>query len=226
MPVGLLMPLVGHTEQQKRFQQQLEASLPLKKNLWQQTVVAKIQNQAGVLRQHGFAAENMDYWATNVKSGDAGNLEARAAAYYWAQIVPVPGFTRGRGGDPPNNLLNYGYAILRAVTARALVASGLLPLMGIHHHNKYNPYCLADDIMEPYRPYVDAFVLELMEAAPSIEELTTPLKTALLQLVTRDVWLEGKNSPLMVAMSRTTSSLAACFDGSARKISYPVYGDS
>lgn len=223
MPIGLMMPLVGHTEQQKRFQMQLEASLPLKKNLWQQTVVAKIENQAGLLEQHQFPTENMHYWADHVKSGDADNHEARAAAYYWSQIVPIPGFTRGRGDAPPNNLLNYGYAILRAVTARALVASGLLPLMGIHHRNKYNPYCLADDIMEPYRPYVDELVLELMDAATDIETLTTPLKSALLQLVTRDVHIDGKMSPLMVAMSRTTASLVACFEGSSRKILYPRY---
>ena len=156
LPVGLMLPLCGNTTQSERFSNQIEASLPLKKQLWQQTIMAKISNQATLLQnRRGAEVGNMRKWATDVKSGDSENLEARAAAYYWKNIFPsIPHFIRGREGDPPNNLLNYGYAILRAVVARALVSSGLLPTLGIHHHNKYNAYCLADDIMEPYRPYV------------------------------------------------------------------------
>ena len=160
MPTGLLLPLEGHTLQSERFAQQIEASLPLRKQLWQQTVQAKIRNQ-GVLLKRLYSAENrcMMAWANDVKSGDSENLEGRAAAYYWKYMFPNDEvFKRDREGDAPNNLLNYGYAILRAVVARALVASGLLPTLGIHHHNRYNAYCLADDIMEPYRPYVDEVV--------------------------------------------------------------------
>ena len=157
MPAGMLLPLEGNTIQSERFANQIEASSPLKKQLWQQTVHAKIRNQASVLkRMSGVEVGCMLAWANDVKSGDSDNLEGRAAAYYWKNIFPsLPGFTRDREGEMPNNLLNYGYAIVRAVVARALVASGLLPTLGIHHHNRYNAYCLADDIMEPYRPYVD-----------------------------------------------------------------------
>ena len=165
MPVGLLMPLSGNTVQSERFQAQIDASVPLRKQLWQQTVQAKITNQAYVLNTtRGETVKNMLAWASDVKSGDSDNYEARAAAYYWANLFPeIPSFRRGREGEPPNNLLNYGYAILRAVVARSLVGSGLLPTLGIHHHNRYNAYCLADDIMEPYRPFVDKLVVEITD---------------------------------------------------------------
>lgn len=157
LPVGLLLPLDGNTTQSERFREQIDASIPLKKLLWQQTVKAKIENQAALLKSaRGEVVKNMLVWANDVKSGDPDNYEARAAAYYWKLLFPqVDGFTRERGGEAPNSLLNYGYAILRAVVARSLVVSGLLPTLGIHHHNRYNAYCLADDIMEPYRPFVD-----------------------------------------------------------------------
>ena len=154
MPTGLMLPLYGNTTQNERFRQQLDASLPLKKQLWQQTTKYKIENQAAVLRKHTDAETKcMKKWAEDVKSGDPDNLEGRAAAYYWKNLfgVCIPNFTRGREGVPPNNLLNYGYAILRAIVARALVSSGLLPTLGIHHHNRYNAYCLADDIMPIWR---------------------------------------------------------------------------
>ena len=154
LPVGLMLPLCGNTTQSERFRTQIDASLPLKKQLWQQTVRQKILNQATVLSKNtGAIVKNMQVWANEVRSGDPDNFEARAAAYYWRNLFPtLPNFVRGREGDPPNNLLNYGYAILRACVARGLVGSGLLPTLGIHHHNRYNAYCLADDIMEPYRP--------------------------------------------------------------------------
>src|SRR5574344_2709718 len=151
LPVGLMLPLCGNTTQSERFRNQIEASLPLKKQLWQQTIIAKIENQAAVLAIQGVEIRNMQTWANDVKSGDSDNLEARAAVYYWKNLfADRPNFVRDREGDFPNALLNYGYAILRAIVARALVTSGLLPTLGIHHHNRYNAYCLADDIMEPY----------------------------------------------------------------------------
>ena len=228
MPVGLMLPLCGNTVQSERFRDQISASIPLKKQLWQQTVKAKIDNQAEVLAECAGAETGcMHRWSADVRSGDADNLEARAAAYYWKSLfadVPVPGpFTRDREGAPPNNLLNYGYAILRAVVARSLVSSGLLPTLGIHHHNRYNAYCLADDVMEPYRPYVDRLVhgiaVEMRGNVPA--DLTKELKMRLLGIPVIDVKIGGKRSPLMVAATQTTASLYKCFTGEARRIAYP-----
>lgn len=223
MPVGLLLPLCGNTTQNERFRDQLEASVPLKKQLWQQTVKQKIQNQAYVLAQvTGREEKGMNVWADNVRSGDPDNIEARAAAYYWRYLFPdIPTFARGREGEPPNNLLNYGYAILRAVIARALVGSGLLPTLGIHHHSRYNAYCLADDIMEPYRPYVDQLVIEIIRKVDNYALLTKEIKMELLGIPMLDVVIAGKRSPLMIAAQQTTASLYKCFSGELRRISYP-----
>lgn len=222
MPVGLLLPLYGNTTQNERFRRQLDASLPLKKQLWQQTVKVKIENQAAVLQAcTGVEVKCMKVWATDVKSGDSDNLEARAAAYYWKNLFSIEGFTRDREGIPPNNLLNYGYAILRAVVARGLVTSGLLPTLGIHHHNRYNAYCLADDIMEPYRPYVDKLVHGMVCSGCDYSILNRELKAQLLSIPTLEVHIGGKRSPLMVAVGQTAASLYKCFNGELRKISYP-----
>ena len=223
LPCSILQPLVGHTEQTERFRNQLNASLPLKKNLWQQTVSAKIGNQAMHLFRRGKEHKKLARWATEVKSGDTENHEAIAAAFYWQNIFDVKGFSRYQKGIPPNNLLNYGYAILRAVTARALIGSGMLPGVGIFHRNKYNAFCLADDIMEPYRIYVDELVYEIVESGEKLEELNTFLKAELLKIPAIDVVIDDKVSPLMVAMSRTTNSLQECFAGLSRKILYPSY---
>ena len=235
MPQGLMLNLDGHHVQQEKFHNQIMASKPLKKQLWQQTVKQKINNQAQLLALATFIElselENMDYWARNVRSGDPDNYEARAAAFYWPRLFKayVSEFTRGRFDDAPNNLLNYAYAILRAITARSLVASGLLPTFGIHHHNKYNAYALADDIMEPYRPFVDFVVLGVLdEFQEEFEQtgeigLTTEVKSKLLVIPTLDVAIGGERSPLMIAMQRTTASLSACFDGTQRRILYPEF---
>ena len=225
MPVGLMLPLYGNTTQNERFRHQLDASLPLKKQLWQQTIQAKILNQASVLQDcRSEEVRCMRVWAKDVRSGDPENLEGRAAAYYWKYLFGqhIAGFTRDRDGVPPNNLLNYGYAILRAIVARALVSSGLLPTLGIHHHNRYNAYCLADDIMEPYRPYVDELVYRLVKnkGLPT-GELTRDWKAELLVIPTLDVIISGKRSPLMVAVGQTTASLYKCFGGELRKVVYP-----
>ena len=223
MPVGLMLPLYGNATQNERFRQQLDASLPLKKQLWQQTMQAKIINQAAVLNFcTGEEVKCMYVWANNVRSGDPENLEARAAAYYWKLLFKhINGFTRDREGIPPNNLLNYGYAILRAVVARSLVSSGLLPTLGIHHHNRYNAYCLADDIMEPYRPYVDELVFKLVNTHVNNLDLTKELKMALLAIPTLEVIINDKRSPLMIAVGQTTASLYKCFCGENRKTIYP-----
>jgi len=223
LPTGLLLPLSGNTTQTERFRYQIDASQPLKKQLWQQTVQCKIRNQAAVLHQStGTVVKNMLVWANDVKSGDSDNLEGRAAAYYWRNLFPqLPDFTRNADGISPNNMLNYGYAILRAVIARSLVASGMLPTLGIHHHNRYNAYCLADDIMEPYRPYVDKLVIDLVGEIGFAEEIDTSIKTKLLQIPVTEVFIGGQRSPLMVAAQQTTASLFKCFSGELRKIAYP-----
>lgn len=224
MPTGLMLPLVGNTTQSERFRHQIDASLPLKKQLWQQTIQSKILNQSKVLlRQRGMECGNMEAWAKQVRSGDSDNLEARAAAFYWQNLFgSIKGFNRDREGIPPNNLLNYGYAILRAVVARSLVGSGLLPTLGIHHHNRYNAYCLADDIMEPYRPYVDRIVAEIVDSGSNISNLTTEIKSRLLSIPVLDVVINGRRSPLMIGVGMTTASLYKCYSGEIRKIACPT----
>jgi CRISPR-associated protein Cas1 len=225
MPVAMTLPLDGNTVQSERFRSQIEASLPLNKQLWQQTVQAKISNQAYVLRAtENVIVKNMYVWVDQVKSGDTDNHEGRAAVYYWNNMFSgIKDFRRGRDGAPPNNLLNYGYAILRAIVARALISSGLLPTFGIHHRNRYNAYCLADDIMEPYRPFVDRLVSETVSSGDCINELTKDIKIRMLTIPVLDVIINGQRSPLMVAASQTTASLARCYAGEIRKISYPSF---
>jgi len=228
LPTGLLLPLCGNTTQCERFQAQIDVSIPLKKQLWQQTIQYKISNQAAVLEHlKRVEVKNMRAWASAVKSGDSENKEAVAAAYYWKMLFPeVDNFTRDRYGIPPNNLLNYGYAILRAIVARSLVGSGLLPTLGIHHHNRYNAYCLADDIMEPYRPLVDSLIFQIIIEQGIPEQLTTAIKAKLLSIPVIDTQINGQRSPLMNAVATTTASLYKCFSGELRRIAYPeaIYG--
>lgn len=223
MPTGMLLPLSGNTLYQERFRNQIEAAIPLRKQLWQQTVKAKIENQAYCLQKNTSKSfVPLHVLARKVRSDDADNHEAQAAAYYWKNLFS-DGFTRDKNGIPPNNLLNYGYAILRAVIARALVGSGLLPVYGIHHHNRYNAYCLADDIMEPYRPFVDDLVISTMKKMEVSDDLTVALKREMLSIPVLDVVIGGKRSPLMIAAGLTTASLAKCYNGEAREISYPSF---
>lgn len=222
LPVGLLLPLYGNKVQTERYAEQIAASLPLKKQLWQQTVQCKIRNQAAMLKYvTGVEARNMLIWADSVKSGDADNLEGRAAAFYWKTLfVDNPRFTRG-DEDIVNVMLNYGYAIVRAIVARALVGAGLIPTLGIHHHNRYDAYCLADDIMEPYRPYVDKLVVEVVEEGVP-EEFDVDVKCRLLELPVREVIIDDVRRPLMLAVSQTANSLRKCFSGELRKLVYPA----
>lgn len=223
MPTGLLYNLSGHTLQSQKFKYQIDASQPLRKQLWQQTVVAKILNQAALLGLERIPAGPLPGFAKEVKSGDSDNHEAMAASYYWKHLFPdFLQFTREREGAPPNNLLNYGYAILRAIVARSLVGSGLMPTLGIFHRNQYNAYCLADDIMEPYRPFVDKIVCRLVMMNGRFLELGPTMKKELLSLPAMDVDMDGVKGPLLNAVQRTTASLAKCFEGSTRKILYPT----
>lgn len=223
MPIGLHLPLNCNTTQSERFRYQIEASLPLRKQLWQQTIQQKISNQAAILKScTGAEVKCMHVWANDVRSGDSENMEGRAAAYYWKNLFcHIDGFTRDRNGISPNCILNYGYAILRAIIARSLVGSGLLPTLGIHHHNRYNAYCLADDIMEPYRPYIDRIVYSMVKKYGDNITLTKEIKSELLTIPTIDVNIGAKNSPLMIAASQTTASLYKCFSGEQRRIIYP-----
>ena len=221
MPTGLMLPLAGNTIQTERFKSQIEASLPLRKQLWQQTIEAKICNQAAVLKYAtGETHNNMLKWAGSVKSGDTENMEARAAVYYWKTVFDDEFFTRDNDSDGRNGLLDYGYAILRAIVARALVGAGLIPTLGIHHHNRYNAYCLADDIMEPYRPYVDKLVLDIL-AEDSCSTISQSVKTKLLGLPVTEVVINEHRSPLMLAVSQTVSSLVKCYRGESRRLIYP-----
>jgi len=222
-PVGLMLNLDGNSLQSMHFQAQIEASVPLKKQLWQQTITAKILNQAALLQIQREENKLLLNYAREVKSGDSENHEARAAAYYWKRIFPdFLGFRREREGPPPNNLLNYGYAILRALVARSLVSSGLLPTLGIHHRNQYNAYCLADDIMEPYRPYVDQVICQIIRGNGKFLDMTPSMKKQLLTIPAMDVRIDGQKSPLMNAVQRTAASLVRCFEGKSRKLLFPV----
>ena len=219
MPQSMLLNLESHHIQQEHFKNQINASEPLKKQLWQQVIRAKISNQSAVLDSQNKNTNPLKHYASKVLSGDSDNREAAAAAYYWKHLFDF-NFKRERYGAYPNLFLNYGYIILRAAVARALSGSGLLNTLGIHHHNKYNAFCLADDIMEPYRPLIDVKVLEILKNYDEYD-LITPIKAELLKTLTQTVYFEDKESPLMVALSTTTSSLQQCFSGKTRKIVYP-----
>lgn len=225
-PTGLMLNLDGHTKQSKLFRHQLEASEPLKKQLWQQTVKAKITNQALLLQLIGQKNLYLKELVKTVKSGDATHNESQAAQYYWKHFfntISDSNITRERFGAPPNPLLNYGYAVLRALVARNLVGSGLLPTLGIFHRNQYNAYCLADDIMEPYRPFVDFCVFDLVQNEIITEDLTPGLKKKLLQIPVMDVQIGQKIRPLIIAVQETTASLALSFQKKENCIKYPVF---
>lgn len=221
-PLGIMNPIASNVIHTRVIQAQAGASLPLKKLLWKQTVKAKLLNQAAILERTGLEPAPLRLWAKRVRSGDSDNLEGRGAAYYWSKVFPeYPGFTRDPEGDPPNQLLNYGYSILRAAMARALVSSGLHPALGIFHKSQYNPFTLADDIMEPYRPFVDWLVCRIIRLPQFCAELDTTTKKELLSLLTMDVVLDGEKKPLMTALSSTTASVARCFLKEGTKIAYP-----
>jgi len=219
-PSSMLLHLDTHYTQSERFKFQVNASEPLKKQMWQQTIKQKILNQGSLLAKITKNGDPLFHKAKQVKSGDTTNEEAKAARYYWSELMGN-NFRRERFGDAPNPALNYGYAILRAATARALAGSGLLATLGIHHRNKYNSFCLADDIMEPYRPYVDELVLIMQLEGLNCEELGLAEKAALLKILTTDVEMGKTISPLMIALGKTTASLAQCFEGTKKQISYP-----
>ena len=224
LPNGMFLNLNSHHIQQEIFRNQIDASTPLKKQLWQQTIVEKIRNQGELLEKITKQKNAFEFLASKVLSGDTTNMEGAAAQQYW-KYFPLPnndqnGIKRERYGDYPNNFLNYGYAILRAATARALSGSGLLNTLGIHHKSKYNAFALADDIMEPFRIIVDEKIFEIMKSYPE-QELNTAIKAEILQILTRTVYFKDEKSTLMVGLQKTASSLQQCFTGHRKKIKYP-----
>lgn len=221
MPKSMLINFDSNHLEGQFVDYQINASDPLKKNLWKQTIKQKIRNQAQLLYKLGKNGDPLIETAKNVKSGDSTNREGLAAKIYWQKLME--NFNRSRYGIEPNSMLNYGYAILRSITAKAITGSGLLPVIGIHHHNKYNAYRLADDIMEPYRPYVDEIVLETYAKFPDYEDLTVEIKSEILKIITADVKFDKVKRPLSIGLSMTSASLANCFKGEQRKISYPAF---
>jgi CRISPR-associated protein Cas1 len=219
LPNGMFLNLNSHHIQQEIFRNQIDASVPLKKQLWQQTIVEKIVNQGVLLEKITGKKNAFEFLSSKVLSGDTTNMEGVAASQYWKAFFEMD-FKRERFGDYPNNFLNYGYAILRAATARALSGGGLLNTLGIHHKSKYNAFALADDIMEPFRPLVDEKVFEIMQNYNE-QELNTKIKAELLQVLTRTVYFKDEKSPLMVALQKTASSLQQCYTGDRKKLKYP-----
>jgi CRISP-associated protein Cas1 len=221
LPTGILLPLSDHTQVVWRVHDQIAVSKPLRKQLWKQLVQAKVEAQATNLSPQSPGRLRLTTLARSVRSGDTSNVEAQAARVYWSVwLGESPPFRRDPDGPPPNNLLNYGYAVFRATIARALVAAGLLPALGLHHHNRSNAFCLADDLIEPLRPLVDARVRWLFEKGNC--DLTPACKASLLQLLTEDVRLDDGTGPLMVAIQRMVASLANCFGGEAERLLIPT----
>ena len=219
MPNAMLMNLDSNKTQGESYRDQIEASEPLKKGLWKQIVEAKIRNQAALLRKTGKDGDRLKPYYMNVKSGDTDNREGIAAKIYWSELFGRE-FVRSREGSEPNSLLNYGYTILRAAVARSLMGSGLLPAFGIFHRNRYNAFPLADDIMEPYRPYVDEIVYGLYTSGKT--QLTKETKSELLRILFADTNFGKVIRPLDVGLTFTSASLAKCFGGTAKKLSYPL----
>lgn len=231
LPVGMLMPLNGHSIQTERFAKQIQSTAPTKKRIWQQLIKAKITAQATVLRTIRTDDNGLAALVGQVKSGDPDNMEGRAAKRYWPRLFkhrPLsegnPGqvkFRRDRSAEDENQLLNYGYAVLRAVTGRAICSSGLHPSIGIHHHNRYNPFCLADDLMEPFRPLVDTAVVGISDRSETIPTLDKETKAAVLNSLTGRLSWQGEQRSLFDVLSRVTSSLALVFEGKRKSLALP-----
>lgn len=222
MPVGMMAPISGHHLQSRYVKEQASVSLPTQKRLWKQIVCAKIQGQSQnllAIYQEDYAMGKM---AALVKSGDETNIEGRAARRYWSKLFRVPKFTRDcNGEDVINSALNYGYAILRSLVARAIVSSGLNPSLGLFHHNKYNAFCLADDLMEPYRPVVDNAVWHLWDSEQLSEGITTGVKRALIEAISGRYIISDRQETIFEAATRTTASLVAVFCGQKKELCLP-----
>jgi CRISPR-associated protein Cas1 len=224
-PIGMFLNFQGHSNLTQKYRNQIKNIDELKSDLWCQTISKKIRNQATLLKSLDFNVKNMIYWSNHVHNNDTKNYESRAAVFYWKNLYAayIQNFKRDRFAAPPNNLLNYGYAILRSICIKNLIGSGLLPMIGIHHSNKHNPYCLADDIMEPYRPFVDKIVLDIITQTPNNLSLTDQTKLKLVSIENIVVKVNGRNRTLQDAMNITTSSLSQIMDKKLKKIKYPEF---
>lgn len=221
LPVGMMLPLDAHHVQTERHRAQVEAKEPVKKRAWQSLVRAKIAQQGAVLERFSGGHGGLVPMARRVRSGDPENLEAQAAQRYWPLLFG-PGFRRDRAAEGINALLNYGYAVVRAATARAVVATGLLPSLGVFHRNRGNPFCLADDLLEPYRPYVDWRVKLLVDGggeAPSLDD--RPARAALLSLFNETVLVGGRRNPLLLALHLSAASLCRALTGGDTALALP-----
>lgn len=224
-PSAQMLPFAAHTTTQETVAAQLGATAAVQGRLWRQVVRAKILNQSELLRRLGFdTCRRLRVMADEVKNYDAEDVEAQAARIYFRTLAPDPGFVRAREGTWPNPALNYGYGVLRAAVARALVGSGLTCFRGVHHHNRYNAFCLADDMMEPYRPFVDQYVFgHVPPFDVQATELTREMKARLLQMLTCDVKTGDLKRPLMVALTYTTASLAKYYLGKTDHLVLPSF---
>lgn len=222
-PSGMLLPLESNTLQAERFAQQIEAKEPVKKKLWQQIVRAKIKHQAKIVGRDSDVYKSLMALREQVRSGDPDNIEAQASKKFWPVYIQdiISEFHRNIDGRPPNNMLNYGYMVIRAAVARALCSAGLLPCLGIHHHNRYNAFCLADDVMEPFRGFVESKVKQICETETAVDDLTQTIKAQLLEVLYQEVTIGETSGPLMVGLHRTAASLVRCFAGEQKEIDLP-----
>lgn len=221
MPAGLLLPTAGHFAQAERFVAQAGAAAPRKKRLWQQIVKAKLRAQGDLLADLRGDDAGLRNLSREVRSGDPTNVEAQGARRYWPRLFDDPAFRRRRDLSDANRFLNYGYAVLRAVVARAICAAGLHPSLGVHHHNRYNAYCLADDLMEPYRPLVDDAVVDLTGCVGADAPLEPSTKRALLEAITGCYRVDGEVRSVFDICARTAQSLARVFLGESASVWYP-----
>lgn len=221
MPAAMLLPLRGFHQPARRLAQQAAAPAPLRKRLWRQVVRAKLRIQAATLTALIGEDGGITELVKTVTSGDKTNVEGQAARIYW-RLLFGPEFRRHADAMDHNRFLNYGYGVLRAVTCRAICAAGLHPGLGLHHHHRANPFCLADDLMEPYRPLVDRLVFGLHQRGLSMGELTPAIKKELLHLLQLRVPLHGQHRLLFDALARSALSLAAVIEGRARTLRLPT----
>ncbi|MCL6481831.1 MAG: type II CRISPR-associated endonuclease Cas1 [Firmicutes bacterium] len=221
LPAAMLLPLETHSLQTERFARQAQLPRPRRKRLWQQIVRAKIRAQARTLVARTGTDHGLELLAGRVGSGDPRNCEAQAARIYWPLVFPRKDFRRDTDAAGANRCLNYGYAVLRALTARAICAAGLHPSFGIHHHNRYHPFCLADDLMEPLRPLVDRAVAALWDTLGAEPELDRDTKRALLEPLLARYGIEGESRTLFDWISRLAFSLAAVVEERGEKLAIP-----
>lgn len=220
-PAGMLLPIESNSVQTERFRQQIEAKEPVKKRLWKQIVKAKIRHQAKMVGKDSDVYRTLMVLRDRVRSGDPDNIEAQAGRKYWPVYLQDTTFRRDINGTPPNNMLNYGYMVMRAAVARALCSAGLLPSLGIHHRNRYNAFCLADDLLEPFRGFVESKVRDIYSDIGPVDELEQSTKARLLEVLYEEVNIGGFKGPLMVGLHRTMASLQRCFAGEQKFIDLP-----